>query len=222
MLFAVNLEMADPAGMELTCGDKLRPTTLSLCFSSFSIPKVINKDGQVIVHQVTKVALGVRRQPVLLPRPLHDPMAEHAIVLFDPTVDLIETSEEQAARLAFEANQAEAAEEKKKLEANNPHKSLRAILGLKTKDELERAKKEIPKVPVVIDPKLSKVLRPHQVEGVKVRVSETLPSRCGLRADRRLGPPSSCTGARPACLPRTPGVVLSQTRWVSVRPLKPL
>lgn len=149
-------------------------TIPSVCFSSFSIPKVINKDGQVIVHQVTKVALGVRRQPVLLPRPLHDPMAEHAIVLFDPTVDLIETSEELAARLALEAEQAKVAEEKKKLEANNPHKSLRAILGLKTKDELERAKKEIPKVPVVIDPKLSKVLRPHQVEGVKVRVSVPL------------------------------------------------
>lgn len=158
-------------GVETDLWGKLRPNHPISCFTSFSIPKVINKDGQVIVHQVTKVALGVRRQPVLLPRPLHDPMAEHAIVLFDPTVDLIETSEELAARLALEAEQAKVAEEKKKLEANNPHKSLRAILGLKTKDELERAKKEIPKVPVVIDPKLSKVLRPHQVEGVKVRVS---------------------------------------------------
>jgi DNA repair and recombination RAD54-like protein len=36
------------------------------------------------------------------------------------------------------------------------------ILGLK-KDTDER-----PKVPVVIDPRLCKVLRPHQVEGVKV------------------------------------------------------
>jgi len=43
------------------------------------------------------------------------------------------------------------------------HKSLAEILGLK-KEVQER-----PRVPVVIDPRLAKVLRPHQVEGVKVR-----------------------------------------------------
>ena len=45
----------------------------------------------------------------------------------------------------------------------NPHKNLRALLG-----EGKDKKEAIPKVPVVIDPRLSKVLRPHQVEGVKV------------------------------------------------------
>jgi DNA repair and recombination RAD54-like protein len=45
----------------------------------------------------------------------------------------------------------------------NPHKSLRELLG-EGGDKKEKA----PKVPVVIDPVLSKVLRPHQIEGVKV------------------------------------------------------
>jgi DNA repair and recombination protein RAD54 and RAD54-like protein len=44
------------------------------------------------------------------------------------------------------------------------HKSLAEILKIPKKgDPLER-----PKVAVVIDPKVSKVLRPHQIEGVKV------------------------------------------------------
>jgi DNA repair and recombination RAD54-like protein len=81
-------------------------------------------------------------------------MGEHAIVLYDPTVDLVETPEERAEREKEEAD-AKKEEEKKKLlgDGPNPHKSLKP----KTK------------VPVVIDPRLSKVLRPHQVEGVKVR-----------------------------------------------------
>ncbi len=48
----------------------------------------------------------------------------------------------------------------------NPHKSLKAMLG-----EDKNKKEAIAKVPVVIDPRLCKVLRPHQVEGVKVSTS---------------------------------------------------
>lgn len=49
-------------------------------------------------------------------------------------------------------------------DANTPlvHKSLAEILGLKKQVEDKH-----PRIPVVIDPKLSKILRPHQVEGVK-------------------------------------------------------
>jgi hypothetical protein len=44
------------------------------------------------------------------------------------------------------------------------HKSLAEILGIpKRGDPVEQAK-----VAVVIDPKIAKVLRPHQIEGVKV------------------------------------------------------
>jgi DNA repair and recombination RAD54-like protein len=55
----------------------------------------------------------------------------------------------------------------------NPHKSLKDLLG-EGKD-----KKKVDKVPVVIDPRLTKVLRPHQVEGVKVPAC--LPFLCAGR-----------------------------------------
>ncbi|KAI5817976.1 putative dsDNA-dependent ATPase Rad54 [Pyronema omphalodes] len=86
-------------------------------------------------------------------RPLHDPAGEFAIVLYDPTVD------EQRVKVV-EGAEGPLIEVK---ERSRTHKSLREILGL---DKLKE-QKERPKVPVIVDPKLAKVLRPHQVEGVK-------------------------------------------------------
>ncbi|KAF8489141.1 SNF2 family domain-containing protein [Hysterangium stoloniferum] len=80
-----------------------------------------------------------------LPRPLHDPMQDHAIVLYDPTIDQRETDEEGKERVKEE------------------ERNLRSLLG-----ERQQKNQKQSKVPVVIDPRLSKVLRPHQVEGVKV------------------------------------------------------
>lgn len=100
----------------------------------------------------------------MVPRPLHDPMVDHAIVLYDPTIDDKPSPEEaEAARLEAEEKKRKAAEEK--LRGGLVHKSLREILGIV--DEKDKSKKEV-KVPVVIDPRLTKVLRPHQIEGVKV------------------------------------------------------
>ncbi|WVF69157.1 hypothetical protein IAT40_003932 [Kwoniella sp. CBS 6097] len=125
---------------------------------SFSIPVMIAAKGaEPVIHTLSHAALGARRQPILTPRPLHDPMSDHAIVLFDPTIDDRPPTEE------IDAEKAEEEKRKKEEEARGPHKSLKAILGIvDTKTE----KKEV-KVPVVIDPRLSKVLRPHQIEGVK-------------------------------------------------------
>lgn len=83
-------------------------------------------------------------------------MADHAIVLYDPTID------DKPEPLTEEELNAEE-ERKREEEARGPHKSLKAILGIQ-----DKKKKVDVKVPVVIDPKLSKVLRPHQIEGVKV------------------------------------------------------
>lgn len=126
----------------------------------FAVPVMTNKQGQVVEVLPSYAALGTRRKADIPPRPLHDPMGEHAIVLFDPTVD------DREAERRKEEIQEEQAEQEAQIEAGaevkGPHKSLAAILGL------NRAKsKEIEKIPVVIDPRLSKVLRPHQVEGVK-------------------------------------------------------
>ena len=88
-------------------------------------------------------------------------MADHAIVLYDPTIDYIPTPKDvDVAKLKEERKRKEA-------EAKGPHKSLKAILGIQ-----DVMKKEDVRVPVVIDPRLSKTLRPHQIEGVKVRTNE--------------------------------------------------
>ncbi|KAF8512212.1 SNF2 family domain-containing protein [Hysterangium stoloniferum] len=91
-------------------------------------------------------------------------MQDHAIVLYDPTIDERETDEEGKERVKEEerVNAIKEAQERNK-GLFNPHKNLRSLLG-----ERQQKNQKQSKVPVVIDPRLSKVLRPHQVEGVKV------------------------------------------------------
>ena len=94
--------------------------------------------------------LGMRKGATFVVKPLHDPSGEFAIVLYDPTID--------------EKRQEQPAEDLEKAKETVPlmHRSLADILGIKKEVVGDR-----PKVPVVIDPRLAKVLRPHQVEGVK-------------------------------------------------------
>ena len=118
----------------------------------FAVP-LVNKDAGAWNPFRPAPALGMRKSVNFIAKPLHDPSGEFAIVLYDPTVDdkKVEITEENG----------EVKIEEKPVPGM--HKSLAEILGLNKGD-----KEEIPKVPVVIDPRLSKVLRPHQVEGVKV------------------------------------------------------
>lgn len=127
--------------------------------SNFAIPEMRNKQGQVIETRFTAGALGVCRRIASLPRPLHNPMEDAAIVLYDPTIDDLEVQAAAAAAAAEAERQKQAQQE---AEANGPHKSLAAMLGLDKKVDTKNVK-----VPVVIDPKLGRILRPHQVEGVK-------------------------------------------------------
>lgn len=130
----------------------------------FSIPCMMNLKGEVIPTTPTNVSLGIRPQALLIPRPLHDPMEDHAIVLYDPTIDDRETEEERREREKEEAREKalKEAEEKNK-GLYNPHKSLKKLLG-----EDQKKQQKTQKVAVVLAPQLTKVLRPHQVEGVKV------------------------------------------------------
>ncbi|RDB21268.1 DNA repair protein rhp54 [Hypsizygus marmoreus] len=129
----------------------------------FSMPAMTNKDGAVVPLFLTGISLGIRPQARIIPRPLHDPMEDHAIVLYDPTIDDRETDEERKEREKEEAKEKAAQEARTKTAGMyNPHKSLKALLG-EGKDQ----KQKVAKVPVVIDPRLTKILRPHQVEGVK-------------------------------------------------------
>ena len=120
----------------------------------FSVP-LIDKTSSGFDPSRPAPTLGLRLGATFVVKPLHDPSGEFAIVLYDPTVD------DKPEQERHNAGQTE--EEKPKLDEPLVHKSLAEILGLKKQVDTR------PKVPVVIDPKLAKVLRPHQIEGVKVR-----------------------------------------------------
>jgi DNA repair and recombination RAD54-like protein len=123
----------------------------------FSVP-LINKDVTAYNAARPPPVLGMREGVAFVAKPLHDPSGEFAIVLYDPTVD----GKPDPALTEGGDKKEEAEKEKAKLNEPLMHKSLAEILGIKKKVDTER-----PKVPVVIDPRLTKVLRPHQVEGVK-------------------------------------------------------
>jgi DNA repair and recombination RAD54-like protein len=122
----------------------------------FKIP-LVNKTGDGYNGSRAAPTLGMRQGATFIVKPLHDPSGEFAIVLYDPTVDDVDENNEMQT-----PEEGKTEEQKPKLDAPLVHKSLADILGLK-KDVESR-----PKVPVVIDPRLAKVLRPHQIEGVKV------------------------------------------------------
>jgi len=130
----------------------------------FSVP-MINKNVDAYSQNKPPPLLGLRQGAVFVARPLHDPSGEFAIVLFDPTIDDMQNDIANKGEKEGEYHDIDAADksiEVVKLDRPVMHKSLAEILGLK-KEVQER-----PRVPVVIDPRLAKVLRPHQVEGVKV------------------------------------------------------
>ncbi|KAF2115233.1 P-loop containing nucleoside triphosphate hydrolase protein [Lophiotrema nucula] len=126
----------------------------SIFKQQFAIPLVNRENGSYNAFRPPPL-LGLRQGRVFVARPLHDPSGEFAIVLYDPTVDDKPVPKEAAVEKLSQ-------EEVKTLDVPLVHKSLADILGLKKKVDDER-----PRVPVVIDPRLAKVLRPHQVEGVK-------------------------------------------------------
>jgi DNA repair and recombination RAD54-like protein len=121
----------------------------------FAVP-LINKNSGAYNQNRPAPVLGMRRGVTFVVKPLHDPSGEFAIVLYDPTIDGKPDPKGENADQMMDAD-------KPKLDRPLMHKSLADILGLKKKVE------DRPRIPVVIDPKLTKVLRPHQVEGVKVR-----------------------------------------------------
>lgn len=161
----------------------------------FAVP-LINKDSGAYNPFRPAPTLGMRTGAVFIAKALHDPSGEFAIVLYDPTVDDKPATTEEGDKVDGE-------EDKPKLDVPIMHKSLADILGLKKKVD------DKPKIPVVIDPKLAKVLRPHQVEGVKVGIiqcgSIKTPLICGIQ--------SFYTDARRASLIRKRTDASWQTRW---------
>lgn len=124
----------------------------------FTIP-LINKSADTYDAARPAPTLGMRRGASFVVKPLHDPSGEFAIVLYDPTVDDVDEAPEPPKAQEGQPDEASA-----KLDEPLVHKSLADILGLKKEVDSR------PKVPVVIDPKVAKILRPHQVEGVKASI----------------------------------------------------
>src|SRR5690606_10247135 len=100
----------------------------------FAIP-LVNKPGEgEYTARTAPPALGMRRQAIYIPKPLHDPAGEFAIVLYDPTIDDIvpppAAEQEEAAKVEAVP---EAAEEPPKNEPESllkRGKSIAQILGL--------------------------------------------------------------------------------------------
>jgi DNA repair and recombination RAD54-like protein len=136
--------------------------------SKFRLPGM-KKKGVLLDLKPSYKVLGTRKPGEFIPRPAHDPLEEHAIVLWDPTVDDLELQREQE---KFEREKLLKDQEQERLEnalekeRRKFHKSLAEILGL-TADSEKRKKNLSKKVAVVIDPIVGRKLRPHQVEGVK-------------------------------------------------------
>jgi DNA repair and recombination RAD54-like protein len=129
----------------------------------------------------TPPPLGNRKKVYFPPRALHDPLSDIAIVLYDPTIDVIpelkieeekekEKEKEKATPNKTTSNDSLTVES---TETQRPasrfkmynKKSLNELLGISNSNEDPTSK--FPNVPVVIDPKLAKILRPHQREGVR-------------------------------------------------------
>ena len=140
----------------------------------FTIP-LKNKDESILMKNPPP--LGNRKKVFFPPRPLFDPFDDLAIVLYDPTVDVIPEIKEEEEKALAEARakamkqdvtpieEFETSTQKlSKFKLYNK-KSLNELLGISDKTEDPMAK--FPNVPVVIDPKLAKILRPHQREGIR-------------------------------------------------------
>ncbi|SCU81942.1 LAFA_0C08108g1_1 [Lachancea sp. 'fantastica'] len=161
--------------------DRLRNIEYTLK-RSFTVPI----KGYVSRHNFS-LSLGTKPKIVLEPRPLHDPYDELAIVLYDPSVDgqTPQIIQEQMNPTVTEDTKSQKGKKKpeahikqdiplpstptfasqinrKKLSNGLPNKTLAELLGRTNVEQ-----KEFASVPVVIDPLLAKVLRPHQVEGVR-------------------------------------------------------
>lgn len=134
-----------------------KPKDKDSAFRTRFIVPLKNKDVGAYNASRPPPLLGLRTGTVFVAKPLHDPSGEFAIVLYDPTVD--SKPEAQPEDEGKDSSQ----KEKPKIDEPLMHKSLAEILGIKKNVD----KEERPKVPVVIDPRLAKVLRPHQIEGVK-------------------------------------------------------
>ncbi|KNC31773.1 hypothetical protein FF38_08273 [Lucilia cuprina] len=146
-------------------------------FRPFKLPS-----ASLTPSDASKLSLGMLRTLEWKPKPLHDPYGEFAIVLFDPSVDKLPEDEDNGFDLNVEAINSETlsieSSDAEEFENNHLNQiSLDVEPTTEKKKELigedlnslfnlnKPTEAEVKRVPVVIDPTLAKILRPHQVEG---------------------------------------------------------
>lgn len=170
--------------------------------SSFRLPGIKRK-GRILDYKLTGRALGTRQSGVTIPRPLHNPLQDHAIVLWDPTVDDREAERELERERLLKIEQDKdkvgtKALDEAEIARSKVHRSLAEMLGLVDRN----GPRKILKVPVVVDPRLSKVLRPHQVAGVQflykcvTGMTDERAFGCIMADEMGLGKTVSCFSSR--------------------------
>ncbi|KAF9580599.1 DNA-dependent ATPase protein rad54 [Lunasporangiospora selenospora] len=110
--------------------------------------------------------LGVKQRPPVEGRCAHDYTMEGSIILHDPAWEKLDEAKMEEERLLCASQEKSRTDEEDDTpqviipKKEKKSKSIAEILGLVKP-------KEVPKVHVMVDPVLGRVLRPHQVEGVK-------------------------------------------------------
>ncbi|KAF9199077.1 DNA-dependent ATPase protein rad54 [Haplosporangium sp. Z 27] len=144
--------------------NSLTKTTLG---KRFKVPTFTDPSKAPAPTRMGAFNLGVKRRPPVEAKSAHDYTMEGSIILYDPAWAQLDEAQREEERLLQASQEGGAPKEEdevpqviipKKEKAKT--KSIAEMLGLSKQ-------KEVPKVHVVVDPVLGRVLRPHQVEGVK-------------------------------------------------------
>ncbi|KAG0341473.1 DNA-dependent ATPase protein rad54 [Podila horticola] len=145
-----------PSGRSLaTLGKKFKVPT-------FTVPGMAPDPGA----RPMTLTLGVKKRLAVEGRSAHDYTMEGSIILYDPAWAQLDEAQKEEERLMSASQEQKEGDEDQTPQVIIPKKekarskSIAEMLGL-TKQ------KEVPKVHVVVDPVLGRILRPHQVEGVK-------------------------------------------------------
>ncbi|KAF9977341.1 DNA-dependent ATPase protein rad54 [Mortierella antarctica] len=147
----------------------LPPTARSMMTlgKRFKVPTFTDPSKAPPPSQNVSFTLGVKRRPPVEARSAHDYTMEGSIILYDPAWALLDEAQREEEKLLKASQDGTAADAEDTIpqviiprKEKAKSKSIAEMLGI-TKE------KELPKVHVVADPVLGRVLRPHQVEGVK-------------------------------------------------------
>ncbi|KAG0307228.1 DNA-dependent ATPase protein rad54, partial [Dissophora globulifera] len=139
-------------------------TTMTLG-KQFKVPTFKDLSKAPAPSRAGNFSLGVKRRPPVEAKSAHDYTMEGSIILYDPAWEQLDAAQrEEEELLAASQNGADAGEAEdvtpQVIIPKKKTKSIAEMLGIEKQ-------KELPKVHVVVDPVLGRILRPHQVEGVK-------------------------------------------------------